>query len=265
MQRTVNVVGLQLDLEVDPDVGTMLTKIRRAACGADVVVLPELLEMSYCETAMESLGSNIRRQELIAGLSEIADQCRVSVIAGFARKTERGWINAAMILMPDIVPRFIAEKRCLYAGAGESQYFMKGQRSTPISIGRHSLGVIICNDLRAPEIASDLCQQGADMLVVIAAWPYPRIAHWKSLLRARAIENGVYVVGVNRVGQNSQFSFAGSTVALDPRGLVHQECSADTPGMARIRLDDCVHEEARRWIIPQRHRRLLAGGQSAVI
>ena len=77
---------------------------------------------------------------------------------------------------------------------------------------------LICYDLRFPELFRIGMQMGANLFIVIACWPKARIDHWVSLLKARAIENQAYVVGVNRAGADSETEFGGRSLVIDPMG-----------------------------------------------
>lgn len=76
----------------------------------------------------------------------------------------------------------------------------------------------VCYDLRFPELFRLASGSGAQLMVVIANWPASRIDHWAALLRARAIENQAYVVGVNRVGSDPNAAYDGQSAILDPKG-----------------------------------------------
>jgi predicted amidohydrolase len=79
---------------------------------------------------------------------------------------------------------------------------------------------LICYDLRFPELARAAVKLGAEVLVYIAAWPVKRYHHWITLLQARAIENQACVIGVNRTGQDPQFSYNGRSLVVDPHGII---------------------------------------------
>jgi len=79
---------------------------------------------------------------------------------------------------------------------------------------------LICYDLRFPEPFRIGMQKGANLFIVIACWPKIRIGHWLSLLKARAIENQSYVVGVNRTGSDPNMEFGGNSVVIDPKGEI---------------------------------------------
>lgn len=103
------------------------------------------------------------------------------------------------------------EKRSLVAG--------KEVVTTPTELG--SIGFSICYDLRFPELYRALVKKGAEIIVCPAAWPYPRLDHWITLNRARAIEAQCYVVGCNQVGAPTPTTtLAGCSMITDPWGEV---------------------------------------------
>jgi predicted amidohydrolase len=109
------------------------------------------------------------------------------------------------------------------------------------SIGR--LGVIICYDLRFPELVRWHFHKGTEVLVVPAQWPEARAQHWRTLLRARAIENEMFVIGCNRTGQETSLkndeplAFPGDGRIVDPMGeVLSQGTGADEPLTAEIEL-----------------------------
>jgi omega-amidase len=106
----------------------------------------------------------------------------------------------------------------LFTPTGEDTHFAGGKETVvaDTSIGR--LGLMICYDLRFPELARGLVLDGAEILVVPAQWPAARRAHWEALLKARAIENQCYVVGVNRVGRSGELVYNGGSLVVSPLG-----------------------------------------------
>ena len=81
-------------------------------------------------------------------------------------------------------------------------------------------GVCICYDIRFPEMARSLALSGAKVLFVSAEWPHPHLHHWRTLLMARAIENQMYVVACNTVGESGDTSFFGHSMIIDPWGEI---------------------------------------------
>jgi predicted amidohydrolase len=91
-------------------------------------------------------------------------------------------------------------------------------KSVPIEF--FQISTFICYDLRFPELFRSSLKQGTNLFVVIACWPKTRIQHWSVLLRARAIENQAYVVGLNRTGKDPGLEYGGHSMVIDPMGNI---------------------------------------------
>ena len=126
--------------------------------------------------------------------------------------------NQAVVFDPggDEVARYA--KMHLFSPAGEADCCTVGEQVITFRWGDFTVAPFICYDLRFPEIFRAAVRKGADLFVVIASWPQQREAHWATLLRARAIENQAYVVGVNRCGSDPNHQYSGRSMILDPRG-----------------------------------------------
>lgn len=110
--------------------------------------------------------------------------------------------------------------------------------------GELRVGCAICYDLRFPEVFRAGLARGAEMFVVPANWPTSRVAHWRTLLIARAIENQAFVLGVNRVGRDpTPLEYPGASMAVDPQGTVLAEAD-DRECVRQVVIDP---GEVRRW------------------
>ncbi|MBM4108932.1 MAG: carbon-nitrogen family hydrolase [Phycisphaerae bacterium] len=117
-------------------------------------------------------------------------------------------------------------------GSRESDSFSPGEAAvaydwrTPQATLR--VGCAICYDLRFPEVLRAGLALGAEVFVVPANWPVTRVGHWRTLLRARAIENQAFVLGVNRTGADpTPLVYPGASTAIDPQGEVLAEAGAE--------------------------------------
>ena len=81
-------------------------------------------------------------------------------------------------------------------------------------------GIIICYDLRFPELTRKLALEGIKLLFVPAQWPAARLDHWITLLKARAIENQIFVAAVNRAGEHTKDEFLGGSMIINPWGEI---------------------------------------------
>ncbi|MDO8518657.1 MAG: nitrilase-related carbon-nitrogen hydrolase [Deltaproteobacteria bacterium] len=102
----------------------------------------------------------------------------------------------------------------LFTVGNENKIFSAGSRARPWG----KIGGIVCYDIRFPELSRYLAHRGIEILIVPAQWPRERMAHWHQLLAVRALENQIYVIGVNRTGRKEGLSFIGGSVAYSPWG-----------------------------------------------
>ena len=103
---------------------------------------------------------------------------------------------------------------------GEAEHYSAGKEILLFEWQGFQIAPFICYDLRFPEVFRHATKPRGNVhvLAVIASWPIARDEHWATLLRARAIENLCYVVGVNRTGKDPFFTYSGRSVILGPRG-----------------------------------------------
>lgn len=99
----------------------------------------------------------------------------------------------------------------------EGKYYVGGHDVKSVEVDNMKIAGFVCYDLRFPEIFQAIADE-ANMVIVIANWPKERVLHWETLLRARAIENQLYVMGVNRVGTGNNLEYIESSMAFDPLG-----------------------------------------------
>lgn len=105
-----------------------------------------------------------------------------------------------------------------YSNAQEDKSYSAGEEIVVTKIDQVKIGLSVCYDLRFPELYRLYGKERVDILINIANWPIPRIEHWKTLLKARAIENQCFMVGVNRVGDDPADQYNGCSAVYDPMG-----------------------------------------------
>ncbi|HEY5086810.1 MAG TPA: nitrilase-related carbon-nitrogen hydrolase [Gemmatimonadaceae bacterium] len=190
-----------------------------AARGARLVVLPE---MCTCGFTMD-VGSFAEplNGEQVARLSRMARSADVWLIAGVptrsAEQPVRPARNSALVFAPSGTLAGVYHKQRLFAYADEQRSYQAGDEPIVLDVDGVRVSPFICYDLRFPELFRRIARR-TDLIVVIASWPAARRAHWDVLLRARAIENQCYVIGVNRSGEGGSVSYDGGSAAYDPWG-----------------------------------------------
>jgi omega-amidase len=111
-----------------------------------------------------------------------------------------------------------------FSFAKEDKLFMSGQRIETCRIGEFPISTFICYDLRFPDVFQAVSDQVA-IIIIPANWPEARRDQWRCLLKARAIENQVYILGINAVGKIGESNYAGDSCIIDPVGNVLTELS----------------------------------------
>lgn len=191
---------------------------RAAADGAELVVLPEMFAVGF---SMDS--GRIAEPEdgpTHAWLAETAAELELTLVAGIPTLRAGHAENHAVVVTPDGSVSARYAKIHPFSFADEHLHYRAGGEVVTVVIGGLTFGLTICYDLRFPELYRRLAAAGAEVLVVIANWPGARVHHWSALLRARAIENTAYVIGVNRTGSGGGLDYPGASALVDPLGEV---------------------------------------------
>lgn len=191
----------------------------------DLIVFPEIY-MQYVPSNSEIKLADIAESiegDFVKGMSQIAKDNGVYIIFGMYEKhpedAERAFNTAVLINSSgDVIYSY--RKTHLYDAfiTKESDRVIPGEDSYVVvetDIGK--IGIMICYEVRFPEIARKLTLEGADVIVVPTAWVKGELKdiHWSTLLQARAIENTTYMVGANQIGN----IFTGYSMIYDPMGV----------------------------------------------
>lgn len=234
------VIGLQTDIAWE-DRRKNFSRIEEMLGAADVpsgalLVLPELSTSGF--TMNTAVVTEARGGESEQFFSALARKHQSHIIAGIASHNENPayGANEAVCFGPDgrEVARY--RKRHPFPLAHEADHYPAGKEAVVFEINGWKVAPLICYDLRFPEPFREATALGAELFVVIANWPVARVDHWTTLLRARAIENLAYVVGVNRAGSDPQLFYPGASLIVGPKGEVLAQ-AGDQPGAIRADLD----------------------------
>lgn len=215
-----------------------------AGQGCSLVVFPEMtltgFSMNTSRTAEPADTS-----ESLQRFAALARAAGLHIVFG-ATLTNHGTsrpVNALCHADPRSGTRVVYEKIHLFTFASEEQYFEAGRRAGIVEMPGARLAASICYDLRFPELYAALAKS-SDGALCIANWPSSRVAHWTALLAARAIENQMYLIGVNRTGRDGNgLRYDKSSAVVDPTGSVQQPVYA-TP---ELDVYDINPEATRRY------------------
>ena len=131
-----------------------------------------------------------------------------------------------------------------------------GDEFVSCKILHFNVGLSICYDLRFPEMARTLVVgHNANVIVNSSAWPVVRAEHLRILALARAVENQSYIIVANRVGTDDGVTFCGSSLIVDPSGVILATASADREELIEANISDRIISDVRSRITVFEHRR----------
>ena len=230
---------------------------------ADLVVLPELwpnggFTYDRWEETAEPLDGPLTK-----ALAEAARSARVVLHGGsFVERHAqpvggRALTNTSVVFGPDGQRLAVYRKIHLFGfSEGEPQLMRAGDEVVVVDTPVGRMGLATCYDLRFAEMFRRLADDGAELVVVPAAWPASRVGHWRVLAQARAIENQYVVVALNTVGDQYGKAMGGHSMVVDARGEVLVEGAADVEQVLTVDLD-LTHVDAWRSAFPVRADRRL--------
>lgn len=170
-------------------------------------------------------------------LAELARELKSIVIGGVVTRASDGrGRNEAVVFGPEGRELARYAKMQPFSLAGETKHYEAGAGVVSFRWDEFSVAPFVCYDLRFPELFRQAVRGGAEVMVVIANWPLPREAHWLALLRARAIENQCYVVGVNRAGVDPHIRYGGHSLIVGPNGETVAQ-AGDGPEVLSAEID----------------------------
>ena len=198
-----------------------------------LVVLPELWSCGFVMEALAAMVHQTRAME--DGLQQLAKTYQVVFAGSLPQAGPDGYRNVLVFIGPAGVLGRIG-KRHLFHPWQEDRLFVPGERAAPVATPWGLLGGLVCYDLRFPELAREQCALGCQVLVVSGQWPASRITHWRWLLRARAVENQVFVVGANGCGLEAGNPMGGCSLIVAPDGAILAQ-GDQTPGVVQTSWD----------------------------
>ncbi len=205
--------------QVRQNLATARSMVAEAARrGSDIVILPELWSTGY---DLENAATHA--QPLNAGIfaetAKLAAEFKVHILGSCLSRIDHNQFgNTAVLNGSDGSMVGVYTKLHLFQLMAEEQYLISGEQPSLVETPWGSCGLAICYDLRFPELFRHYALAGAKIVFLPAEWPQPRLAHWRTLLRARAIENQFFVVACNRVGTTRDNTFFGHSAIIDPWG-----------------------------------------------
>ncbi|MFB6070268.1 MAG: carbon-nitrogen family hydrolase [Halanaeroarchaeum sp.] len=214
--------------------------------GADLVALPELWNVGFFAfDRYEELAESLAGPTLDA-VRIAADDRNVGVLAGSIVEdlstaddgpSGEGLANTTVLLDRDGSTLAVYRKRHLFGyESEEAQLLVPGESLGVADFEGFRVGMTTCYDLRFPELYRDLVDRGVTLVLVPSAWPYPRVEHWHTLSRARAVENQFFVATINGAAAFEDARLLGRSTVYDPWGTTLAS-SDDDPTIVTASID----------------------------
>jgi predicted amidohydrolase len=260
-------VQLSSGADVDANIAAADLHVRAAAAaGATLIVLPEKWTVMGSPADLRA-GAQTLEGSAIAWARETASELKLDLIAGSIAERVEGrekLSNASVHVGPDGEIRAVYRKLHMFDVEIEGKRYCESDTDEPgeeIVVGEleegTKLGMSICYDLRFPELFRVLALRRARVIALPAAFTLPTTRdHWEPLVRARAIENQVFVVAANQVGEHPGGHHSGGcSLIVDPWGAVLARADGDTPGHVVADLDFDHQDDVRKRVPLLAHRR----------
>lgn len=208
------------------------------AADADLVVLPELWPTGYFAFDRYAAEAETLDGATVTALRTAAARHRVHLMGGtFVERHGQALTNTAVLIGPDGDVLLTYRKIHLFGYQSEEAQLLAPGRDAPVA--RTALGGIAtstCYDVRFPELYRAFVDDGAELVIIPAAWPHARLEHWRLLLRARAVENQAVVIACNGTGDDHGTQLGGHSMVIDAWGDVIVEAGED-PQLLTATLD----------------------------
>lgn len=167
----------------------------------DLIVFPEMTLTGF-STNISLIAEDEEKSETIDRFKELAKVNNIAILFGIVIEDNNKALNKSIFIDNKGVVIGKYAKIHPFSFSGEDKYFNAGSVLKIISFKNLNIGLTICYDLRFPELYGALAKN-SDIIINIANWPKKRVEHWNTLLKARAIENQLFIVGVNRIGTDA--------------------------------------------------------------
>lgn len=184
---------------------------------AELVVFPEMTLTGFSMNT-KITGESAKHSQTVKFFKNLAKQYRIALVFGVVFKESKIKAhNAAVVINKNgqVLVRY--DKMHPFSFSGEQKKFTGGKSLGLFRLKGIAIAVVICYDLRFPGLFEALAKHKPEIILAIANWPNKRSVHWDALLRARALDNQSYVVGVNRVGVGDGLAYSGGSAVYSPR------------------------------------------------
>lgn len=224
MSKQIKAAAVQFTIKVG-DVDANVEHVREALHrlhgeGVQLAVLPEMWSCGFAYRELNELAK--RTPEVVEEMGRLSAELGMVIVGSLPEPDGDKVCNTAYVLdQGKLVGKY--RKIHLFSLMNEDRAFTGGDSWLLADTSLGKIGVIICYDLRFPELTRRLAVEGAEIIVVPGEWPKPRDEHWRLLLLGRAIENQLFMVAANACGVMGKLDFFGASMIIGPKGEILAE------------------------------------------
>lgn len=189
-----------------------------ADAGASLICFPEQFATGWSPQSTQ-FAENLTGT-IVTGLRKLARDYGIYTLGSFVEQNDPKPRNTCVVTNPqgDVIATYA--KIHLFSPMGEDKFYSPGSNTTVFAVEDYHFGLAICYDLRFPALFEAYAREGVHGVIVPAAWPCRRIENWEVFIRARAMENQLYIIGVNTTGTTPIECYCGCSMTADPTGTI---------------------------------------------
>jgi len=219
--QDLRVTTIQTNLywnDIQANLSNLEEKIWSLSNQTDLIILPEMFTTGFTmEVNKLAEHSNLTT---FRWMKQMAAQTNAVICGSYIVAENQQFFNRLVWMQPDGKYEKY-DKKHLFRMADEHQFYTAGNEKLLVKLKGWVINPMICYDLRFPVWSRNTIENQYDIAIYIANWPQKRALHWNALLKARAIENLCYTIGVNRVGNDGKgIHYAGDTSVIDMKGEI---------------------------------------------
>ncbi|MCK5145875.1 carbon-nitrogen family hydrolase [bacterium] len=223
------------------DVGSNIESIElqlgiAAEAGVDLFILPEFWAIGWDLTNLDKY-ADAPGTGIFAWMAEKSRSLEIGIMGSHPCISNGSIKNRAVLFGTDGNLLAFYDKMHLFDLMNEDEFVQPGKTCTIVDTPWGKIGMAICFDLRFPELFRQLTLEGAQLIIVPAYWPAPRLHHWRLLLQARAVENQLFIAGVNRSRGSGGLSFGYSSIIAPDGEILVEAGESDVLLITEINIE----------------------------
>lgn len=227
--------------------------------GSDMICFPEMWTTGFDWAQNERMAA--QHEQVICRVADMARRHGIWISGSMLSLNEQGRVSNTHIMFDDKGARAgVYRKTHLFTLFHEDKHMAPGNALCTVETPWGLAGLSVCYDIRFPELFRTYALKGVKLMLSPMAFPHPRLAHWKILVRARAIENQMFMIGVNQVGSENfgadgEAVYFGDSVIIDPWGGTVAEAGEGREMLVTATIDVDKADQVRQRMMVLRDRR----------